>query len=289
MAGKASICRRKIEYDTTQKSLSSIYSERSLQHAWQAEMPMCEMLALQTIQQGDTFLLAEVLLLAARLERLGIAGFGWGVAWHDPAAGRVQHHISLGALHQDLPAAIARLGDVRADAAIIHLRRPSQLSTIGLADTQPFYSERHGCAFAHNGDFTGHEALRPRYLEQGLLHGKADSEVGFRFFEEVLDRAIGTSQAEEALRQVYTALGGRANLLALLLDGSIAAYANSQDNWMFTCRLGPWKAIVTALYSWDQSVFDLVLPDAHSIRMMQPDEALTLRHGNTDAAQDHQQ
>jgi hypothetical protein len=231
------------------------------------------MLAVRGSAPGTTFALAEVLPLAAEVERLGIAGFGWGVAWRDPSANAIRHSVQLGALHADLAAAQASLGQARADAALIHLRRPNQLSTVGLADTQPFYSQRHGCAFTHNGDFARHATLRPRYLEQGLLGGKADSEIGFRLFEEALDHA----PAEGALRQVYRTLGGRANLLALLPDGSIAAYANYEDNWMFACRLGSWEVLVTALYSWDQSVFSLILSDAHSIHRMEPDESLTLR------------
>jgi predicted glutamine amidotransferase len=242
---------------------------------------MCEMLAIQGSAKGATFALSEALPLAAELERLGIARFGWGVAWHDPAAGRVRHTVQLGALHEHLADAQANLGSERADAAIIHLRRPTQLSTVGLADTQPFYSERHGCAFAHNGDFARHDALRPRYLEQSLLEGKADSEVGFRLFEEELERATGAAPEEQALRRVHARLGGRANLLALMADGSIAAYANYDDNWMFSCHFGPWKVIVTALYSWDQSVFTMILPDAHAIHQMQPEETLTLPRGTT--------
>ncbi len=238
---------------------------------------MCEMIAVQGRTSGAPFALADVLPLGAELERLGIAGFGWGVAWHDPASERVRHHIQLGGLHAHLAEAQDSLGQERADAALIHLRRPNQLSTIGLADTQPFYSERHGCAFAHNGDFVQHETLRPTYLERGLLAGKADSEVGFRLFEDELDRATGTTPAEEALRHVYAKLSGRANLLTLLPDGSIAAFANYEDNWMFSCRLGNWNVMVTALYSWDQSVFTMILPEAHSIHRMEPDESLTLR------------
>ncbi|HEY7349157.1 MAG TPA: class II glutamine amidotransferase [Ktedonobacterales bacterium] len=238
---------------------------------------MCEMLAVQGSAPGATFALSEVLPLAAELERLGIAGFGWGVAWRDPAAGRVRHTIHLGALHPHLAEAQTALGHERADAAIIHLRRPNQLSTIGLADTQPFYSERHGCAFAHNGDFDRHAALRPGYQEQGLLNGKADSEVGFRLFEEELDRATGAAPEEEALRRVYATLGGRANLLALTPDGSVVAFSNYQENWMFSCRRGPWNVIVTALYSWDQSVFTMILPDAQAIHRLEPDEYLTLK------------
>jgi len=250
---------------------------------------MCEMLAVHSSKPETTFALAEILPLASELERLGIAGFGWGIAWHDPVAGRVRHTIQLGTLRENLAEAAAALGATRTDAAIIHLRRPNQLSTVGLADTQPFYSERHGCAFAHNGDFAHHEALRPRYLEQRLLHGKADSEIGFRLFEETLDRAAGPFYEEEALRQVYATLGGRANLLALMSDGSVVAYANCQDNWMFSCHLGAWEVMVTALYSWDQSVFTLVLPDASAICRMEPGESRTLGRGSIIANRDKQQ
>jgi predicted glutamine amidotransferase len=237
---------------------------------------MCEMIAFQETAPGEAFALSEVLPLAAHIERLGIAGFGWGVAWHDPTTGQVQHYRSPAALRDDPEAAAPALLNARADAAIIHLRRPNQLSTVGLADTQPFYSQRHGCAFAHNGDFAYHERLRPLYLEQGLLHGKADSEVGFRLFEDMLDQTTGEQQAERALRQVYTKLEGRANLLALMPDGSLAAYAQCEDNWMFTCQVGSLNVVVTALYSWDQSIFDLVLRDARQMRRMEPGEAITL-------------
>ena len=237
---------------------------------------MCEMIAFQETTPGEAFALSEVLPLAEQIERLGIAGFGWGVAWHDPTNGQVQRYRSPAALRDDPEAFVSGFGNTRADAALVHLRRPNQLSTIGLADTQPFYSQRHGCAFAHNGDFAHHERLRPQYLEQSLLQGKADSEIGFRLFEYELDQATGGRRAEQALLRVYTKLEGRANLLALMPDGSLAAYAQYEDNWMFTCQVGSLNVVVTALYSWDQSVFDLVLRDARQIRRMESGEALTL-------------
>lgn len=237
---------------------------------------MCEMIAFQETLPGATFALSEVLPLAAQVERLGIAGFGWGVAWHDPTTRQVQCYRAPIALRDDPEASAPGLCNTRADAALVHLRRPVQLSTIGLADTQPFYSQRHGCAFAHNGDFVSHERLRPHYLEQGLLQGKADSEIGFRLFEDELGRATGERRTEQALRQVHAKLGGRANLLALMSDGSLTAYSKYEDNWMFTCQTGSLNIIVTALYSWDQSVFDLILRDAQQIRRMESGEAITL-------------
>ena len=241
---------------------------------------MCEMLAVQETTPGASFALGDILPLAVRLEQFGIAGFGWGVAWHDATRGQVLHYRSPVALRDDPEAASPHLREARADAAIVHLRRPNQLSTVGLADTQPFLSQRHGCAFAHNGDFAHHEMLRPSYLEQGLLQGKADSEIGFRLFEEKLDGMSGKRQAEDALRQVYAALGGRANLLVLQADGTLAAYAHCEDNWMFACQLGAWKMIVTALYSWDHSVFDLALQQARNIQRLEIGESLTFRNAS---------
>jgi predicted glutamine amidotransferase len=237
---------------------------------------MCEMLAAHSGATGHLFTLGEVLSVAAEMDRLGIGGFGWGVAWHEPGTTRLQHYRSATAIRTDPTSTEPTLLQTRTDAAIVHLRRPSKLSTIGLADAQPFYSERLGFAFAHNGDFSKHETLRPRYQERGLLQGRADSEVGFRLFEETLERKNGPKHAENALREVHQTLEGRANLFALLPDGSIAVLAECQDNWMFRCQLGALDVVVTALYSWDRSVFDLILRDAQHIRRIEVGDSTML-------------
>ena len=41
----------------------------------------------------------------------------------------------------------------RRRAALVHLRRPSKLSTLGIADTQPFDDPAGRFSFSHNGDF----------------------------------------------------------------------------------------------------------------------------------------
>ncbi|HEY7126180.1 MAG TPA: class II glutamine amidotransferase [Ktedonobacterales bacterium] len=237
---------------------------------------MCEMLAVHAGAPGQTFTLGEILPVAAEMDRLGIAGFGWGVAWHEPDTTHLHYYRSATPLRNDPASSDSALLQVHTDAAIVHLRRPSKLSTIGLDDAQPFYSERLGFAFAHNGDFVKHDTLRPRFQEQGLLQGRADTEVGFRLFEETLERKSGPKHAEHALREVHQTLEGRANLFALLADGSIAVLAEYEDNWMFRCQLGALDVIVTALYSWDRSVFNLILNDAQNIRRIEVGTSTTL-------------
>lgn len=240
---------------------------------------MCEMLAVHAGTTGQLFTLGEILPLAAEMDRLGIAGFGWGVAWHEPGTTRLQHYRSATALRHDPASSEATLLQTRTDAAIVHLRRPSKLSTIGLADAQPFYSERLGFAFAHNGDFVKHDAWRPHYQERGLLQGRADSEIGFRLCEERFEEKLaqgGPVSAEQALREVHRTLEGRANLFTLLSDGSISALAEYEDNWMFRCQLRGLDVIVTALYSWDRSIFDLILHDAQGIQRIEVGASISL-------------
>jgi len=67
---------------------------------------------------------------------------------------------------------------------LVHLRRPSKLSTIGLADTQPFDDPAGRYAFSHNGDFERHTDLRAGFRADGRIHGRADTEVGARWLDE---------------------------------------------------------------------------------------------------------
>src|SRR5664279_1238173 len=73
-----------------------------------------------------------------RLERFGIAGFGWGAAWlAEPGApGRLAGYRDLRAFRDD-PGREA-IGAIETTSLLVHLRRPSRLSTLTLPDTQPF-------------------------------------------------------------------------------------------------------------------------------------------------------
>ena len=149
---------------------------------------------------------------ARRVEQLGIAGFGWGVAWL--AGDGVHRYRSAASLAVDAEGARSAAA-VRSSRFLVHLRRPNRLSTVQLSDSQPFLDapgeDAVGTiAFCHNGFLERHEELRPRY--QSHLRGRADSEVGFEFFKERVD--AGTDPAA-ALAEVHERLGGTANLGSL--------------------------------------------------------------------------
>src|SRR6476659_1782521 len=86
---------------------------------------------------AEPFRLDELWPFAERLERYGMAGFGWGAAWLT-ADGRLETHRDVRA--------------VETSSALVHLRRPSKLSTLQLADTQPFLDPAGRFSFSHNGD-----------------------------------------------------------------------------------------------------------------------------------------
>ena len=87
-----------------------------------------------------------------------MAAFGWGAAWLTPERS-IAHHVSTAAFRDD-PAQFA-LADIRTTALMVHLRRPSKLSTIGLPDAQPFIDPDGRFAFSHNGDLAGFKTIRP--------------------------------------------------------------------------------------------------------------------------------
>jgi len=223
---------------------------------------MCELLAVSGLQSGRICKLGELLELAAQMERYGIAGFGWGIAWHTQTGDTGLYKRPI-ALREDREAS-STLSQIAADAALIHLRRPSQLLTMGLADTQPFASATHGCFFAHNGEFSQYTTLRNRYKAAGLLAGRADSEVGFRLFEELL----ATWPPEQALAKVHQQLQGEANLLALLSDGTVIAYAANEQNPLYRFVYKQLDFITTSIYSADQALFQWVFPEAQHIQQL---------------------
>src|SRR5919107_5798764 len=97
----------------------------------------------------EPFRLDELWPFTERLERYGIAGFGWGAAW-TVEDGTLRSHRDIRAFRDD-PDATA-VGATETTSALVHLRRPSKLSTIGMPDTQPFDDPAGRFSFSHNGD-----------------------------------------------------------------------------------------------------------------------------------------
>ena len=188
------------------------------------------------------------------LERYGLGGFGWGVAWREEGEVRTYRHPT--SLQGD-PEGRERTSPVRSTHFMVHLRRPSNLSTVSLADTQPFAAEDGAFAFAHNGRLDGAEAERGRFA--GLLQGRADSEVGFRLLRQLL---LERWPAELALGEVHRRLGGTANFAYLPARGPGLVYAGSTMNSMWRFEVSGAKLAATALHSGDQAVFDLCFAGA---------------------------
>jgi hypothetical protein len=207
---------------------------------------MCEQFVARA---SEPFRLDELWPFAERLERYGIAGFGWGVTWMDLAGGfRTYRHTRP---FRDDPER-DRLGTIETTSVLVHLRRPSRLSTLTMPDAQPFEDPAGRFVFSHNGDLRDYRAARARYRRQGRIHGRADSEVGQRWLE---DAWSDTEPVAHLLAALHDGFGGEANLAVMTRDGTPHHYAGNPENPVFTFRLGRLGLASTAIYSVDRSLF----------------------------------
>lgn len=205
---------------------------------------------------GEPFRLDELWEFTERLERFGIAGFGWGASWID-GGGRLASYRDVRAFRDD--PARDRVGRAETTAALVHLRRPSKLSTIGVADTQPFDDPAGRYSFSHNGDLLLHRDWRARYRAQGRIKGRADTEVGARWLEDEWREGESVPHLLGALHDTF---GGNANLAVLTADGTAHHYAGNRENPVFAFRLGRIGIAGTGIYSLDRSLFRFVAPGA---------------------------
>ena len=220
---------------------------------------MCE----HFIARADApFRLDELWPFAERLERFGIAGFGWGAAWI-AADGRLASHRDVRAFRDD--PGRDRVGEYETTAALVHLRRPSRLSTLTHADTQPFDDPAGRFSFSHNGDLRDYRGLRDAYRRQGRIHGRADTEVGERWLE---DSWQPDEPVAHLLASLHDRFGGQANLALLAADGTPYHYAGNGENPVFSFRLGRIGIASTGIYSLDRSLFRFVAPSATDRRLI---------------------
>ena len=228
---------------------------------------MCEQFVARA---AEPFPLADLWPFAEQLERFGMAGFGWGAAWLT-ADGGLGSHRDVRAFRDD--PATAALAAVETTSVLIHLRRPSKLSTLQLADTQPFTDPGGRFAFSHNGDLRRYLEYRKGYQEQGRIAGRADSEVGARWLEDAWPTCRTPA---EALRALHATFGGEANLALIDRSGGVVQYAGNTENPVFSFRLGRIGVAATALYSIDRSLFALAARDARARRLVRPGIAVAL-------------
>ncbi|MBI3749087.1 MAG: hypothetical protein HY262_09630 [Chloroflexi bacterium] len=157
------------------------------------------------------------------------------------------------------------MGEHEATAALVHLRRPSRLSTLTHADTQPFDDPAGRFAFSHNGDLRDYKGLREGFRRQGRIHGRADTEVGERWLE---DAWRPDEPVAHLLASLHDRFGGQANLAVLTSDGSPHHYAGNGENPVFSFRLGRIGIASTGIYSLDRSLFRYVAPAATDRRLI---------------------
>ncbi len=219
---------------------------------------------------AEPFRLDALWSFADRLEHFGMAGFGWGAAWL-ASDGTIGSYRDIRAFRDD-PAATG-LGTTETTSLLVHLRRPSKLSTLQLADTQPFADPAGRFAFSHNGDLRDVATARRRFQAEGRITGRADTEVGARWLEDQWDACPAPADALSALHATF---GGEANLAVIDRAGTVVSYAGNTENPVFTFRLGRIGVVSTALYSIDRSLFQLVAPDATDRRLVRPGMAATI-------------
>jgi len=197
------------------------------------------------------------LTIAEHLEADGKAGFGWGVAWVRAPGSPLQILKHPGAITGDPLAESLR--DVQAQAVLIHLRMPSDMSTVGMPDTQPFHDARARSAFAHNGFLPKHDEWRVHYAPS--LLGRADSEVGWRHF----CLHATTRGVESALRAVTDDVGGPdgfANLAVLDEQASIHMLCMNNRNRVCELRDGEIAGFSTTVHRDDASGLRSIFPTA---------------------------
>ena len=228
---------------------------------------MCEILAARS---PEPFALDALWELAAGLERYGLAGYAWGVAWTRPD-GSLDAYRATTAFRDD-PGRDA-VGRTETTAALVHLRRPSRFSWLGISDTQPFVADGGRFAFAHNGELARHRRFRAAYRAAGRIHGRADSEVGLRWLE---DAWALRRPAPELLGALHEAMGGSANLAVLEPGGAATLHAGNAENPVFAFRLAGLGILSTGVYSLDRSLFRLVAPGARDRRLVGRGRAATL-------------
>ena len=207
---------------------------------------MCEQLIARA---AEPFRLDELWPLVERMEEYGSARFGWGATWVAPDGSLAQHR-DIGAFRDDTRR--DAVGAVETTSLLVHLRRPSRLSTLGLPDTQPFVDPAGRFAFSHNGDLLDYKPARARYRAAGRIRGRADSEVGQRWLEDAWSDAEPVAHLLGALHDSF---GGEANLAVLAHGGACHHYAGNPENPVFTYRLGRIGLASTAIYSVDRSLF----------------------------------
>jgi hypothetical protein len=239
---------------------------------------MCEQ---YVARAAEPFRLDDLWPFTERLERFGLAGFGWGATWLT-GDGRLCSHRDVRAFADDREGR-AQVGAQETTAVLVHLRRPSRLSTLQLADTQPFDDPAGRYSLSHNGDLRDWRSLRAKYQGQGRIHGRADTEVGARWLEDEWNGTDSDEAAAALLPALHERFGGKANIALLDATGGAHHYAGNAENPIFTFRLGPIGIASTGIYSLDRSLFRFVAQGATDRHLVREGTVITIDRNGTPA------
>ena len=195
------------------------------------------------------------------------------------ATGGSHSHRDVRAFRDD-PEGRRLVGGAETTAALVHLRRPSKLSTLDLPDTQPFDDPAGRYSFSHNGDLRDTRALRATYRQAGRIHGRADTEVGARWLE---DAWRDDEPVAAPARRPARSIRGPGEPGVLAADGTPHHYAGNGENPVFTFRLGRIGLASTGIYSLDRSLFRFVAPRATERRLVRQRATVALERNGTPA------
>jgi len=236
---------------------------------------MCEQFVARA---AEPFRLDELWPFTERLERFGLAGFGWGAAWMTGER-RLESYRTVRAFRDD-PGREA-VGRTETTSLLVHLRRPSRLSTLALPDTQPFDDPAGRYALSHNGDLREYRRWREHYRKLGRIVGRADTEAGARWLEDAWHDGEPVAHLLAAMHDTF---GGQANLALLTRAGEPHMYAGNTENPVFAFRLGRIGVVSTGIYSLDRSLFRFVAQGATDRRLIDRRATVTLApDGRADA------
>lgn len=126
----------------------------------------------------------------------------------------------------------AKMGALRGEAGIGHVRYSTSGGAMALSEIQPFYvNQPFGIALVHNGNLVNHEELRRRLAEEDRRHvnGDSDSELLLNVLARAIDRRLreGMRAPElflDAVGEVHQYCAGAYSAAALVAGAGLLAF-----------------------------------------------------------------
>ena len=125
----------------------------------------------------------------------------------------------------------AKMGALRGNAGVGHVRYSTSGAAMALSEIQPFYvNQPFGIALVHNGNLVNHEYLRRRLAEEDRRHvnGDSDSELLLNVLAQAVNRRLRGAPAPElfldAVGEVHQYCAGAYSAAALVAGAGLLAF-----------------------------------------------------------------